>query len=260
MPLAITWSVLVLMPVIGFGVWVLFHFASREVLSNSRQRKTFAIASGVLLLSWLVFAYGLALEGAFEAEITLTFPRIAIGIGVPLLAGVILLYGSPTAKTVSSALSLPWLVGIQLYRVVGLNFLVLYALGLLPGEFALPAGIGDVIVGLTAPLVGYALYKQLRWSKAAAVAWNVFGILDLVVAIGTGFLTSPGPLQSLALQSSNELISKFPLVLVPVFAVPLSILLHLAALRLLRTRQRPSISLPKSYRDSNSETYRDRAA
>jgi hypothetical protein len=46
----------------------------------------------------------------------------------------------------------PWLIGIQLYRVLGLNFLVLYALGRLPAEFALPAGVGDVIVGLAAPL------------------------------------------------------------------------------------------------------------
>jgi hypothetical protein len=118
--------------------------------------------------------------------------------------------------------------------VVGAIFLGLYALGQLPGEFALPAGWGDVAVGLAAPVLGYMLYKGYRWSCVAAASWNVFGILDLAVAVGTGFLSSPGPFQALALESPNRLITAFPLVLVPLVAVPLSVLLHLAALKRLR--------------------------
>jgi hypothetical protein len=61
-------------------------------------------------------------------------------------------------------------------------------------------------------------------------AWNLLGIADLVVAMATGFLTSPSPVQLLALDRPNELISAFPLVMIPVFLVPLSLLLHLASL------------------------------
>src|SRR6266581_3800783 len=89
-------------------------------------------------------------------------------------------------------------------------------------------------VGLAAPVVGYLFYKGARWSCLAVLSWNVAGILDLVVAVATGFLSSPGPFQVLALETPNELITAFPLVLVPVFAVPLSILLHLAALKRLK--------------------------
>jgi hypothetical protein len=66
------------------------------------------------------------------------------------------------------------------------------------------------------------------------LSWNVVGILDLVVAVATGFLSSPGPFQVLALENPNLLITTFPLVLVPLYAVPLSILLHLAALKRLK--------------------------
>ena len=66
------------------------------------------------------------------------------------------------------------------------------------------------------------------------LSWNIAGILDLVVAVATGFLSSPGPFQALALENPNILITAFPLVLVPVFAVPLSILLHLATLKRLK--------------------------
>ena len=62
----------------------------------------------------------------------------------------------------------------------------------------------------------------------------MFGLLDLVVALGTGFLTSPSPFQLLSLAAPNTLVSAFPLVLIPVFAVPLSVLLHVASLMKLR--------------------------
>ena len=73
-------------------------------------------------------------------------------------------------------------------------------------------------------------------------AWNLFGISDLVVAVTTGFLTSPSQLQLLAFDRPNDLISAFPLVMIPVFLVPLSVLLHLASLEKLRqTENRPRV-------------------
>ncbi|MDP8960575.1 MAG: MFS transporter, partial [Actinomycetota bacterium] len=61
---------------------------------------------------------------------------------------------------------------MQLYRVIGAMFLVAFAQDRLPAEFALPAGIGDVAVGLTAPLVAYGLVRRRRWSRRAALTWN----------------------------------------------------------------------------------------
>jgi hypothetical protein len=127
-----------------------------------------------------------------------------------------------------------WIISVQFYRALGLMFLVLYAVGRLPGMFALPAGVGDVIVGLVAPVVGIAYARNPTNAAGLVRAWNVFGIVDLIVAVGTGFLTSPSPAQVWALDAPNELISAFPLVMVPVFLVPLSILLHFASLKKLR--------------------------
>jgi hypothetical protein len=62
------------------------------------------------------------------------------------------------------------------------------------------------------------------------VGWNLLGLLDLTNAIITGFLTSPSPLQVLAFDAPNQLISEFPMVLVPVFGVPLGVILHVASL------------------------------
>jgi hypothetical protein len=119
-----------------------------------------------------------------------------------------------------------WITGVQVYRALGAMFLALWLQGRMPGEFALPAGTGDVIVGLTAPFVAWLNAKQSPSAPAATIIWNLFGIADLVIAVGTGFLTSLSPYQMLAFDHPNALIAQDPFVLVPTFFVPLSIILH----------------------------------
>ena len=51
-------------------------------------------------------------------------------------------------------------------------------------------------------------------------------IADLVTAVTLGVLTSPGPLQRLALDHPNLLTSSYPTVMTPAFAVPFSLILH----------------------------------
>jgi hypothetical protein len=61
--------------------------------------------------------------------------------------------------TTRQAIPQSWLIGIQLYRVLGVIFRLLKAQGRLPSLFALPAGAGDVAVGLLAP-VGARLHND----------------------------------------------------------------------------------------------------
>jgi hypothetical protein len=52
--------------------------------------------------------------------------------------------------------------------------------------------------------------------------------------VATGFLSAPSPFQVLSLDAPNLLIDSFPLVMVPIYVVPLSVVLHLASLTKLR--------------------------
>jgi hypothetical protein len=76
-----------------------------------------------------------------------------------------------------------WLVSVQLYRALGVIFLILYATGKLPGQFAWPAGVGDIAVGLLASVVGLAYARAPHKAGGLVAAWNVLGILDLIVAV-----------------------------------------------------------------------------
>lgn len=191
-------------------------------------RATYIVSA--LLVAWFFGALWLTWSGFYQGASD-RIPTIPFGLLIPITAGLFLYWRWPLLRNIIEATPQQWLVSVQVYRVLGVIFLVLYAGGQLPGEFALPAGVGDVMVGLLAPVAGIAYAR--RWNGSAGLLrfWNLLGLADLAVAVTTGFLTSPSPLQMLALGRPNLLISAFPLAMIPVFLVPLSVLLHLASIR-----------------------------
>jgi hypothetical protein len=201
------------------------------------DRKSGFWSISALLVAWSFTALALSWSGFYQGT-TSRIPTIPFGLLIPIAAGVVLFWRWPLLRRIIESVPRSWIVSVQAYRIEGLIFLTLYAGGWLPGAFAWPAGVGDVIVGLLAPVVGVAYMRGVRGSTGLLWAWNLLGIADLVVAVTTGFLTSPSPLQLLALDRPNELISSFPLTVIPVFLVPLAALLHLASLQKLRQVER----------------------
>ena len=105
-----------------------------------------------------------------------------------------------------------------------------------PAVFALPAGGGDVAVGLAAASVARRL---ARGGGRRAGWWHLLGVLDLVVALSVGLLAGLGPWRPLVVTPSTGPLGLLPLALVPTTAVPLAVALHLVALRRLHTATRP---------------------
>jgi len=111
-----------------------------------------------------------------------------------------------------------------------LGFIALYAYGVLPGLFAWPAGLGDMAIGATAPLVVLALRRQPAFAVGRLFrVWNLLGILDLVVAVSLGALSSVLGI-GISAGITTFPMGELPLVLVPTFLVPLFVMLHLASL------------------------------
>lgn len=199
---------------------------TRAGWEEAQRIATLRMAAVVLPL-WFVVALALSSAEVFRGD---RVPTIEFGIFTPVVIGLVWLWRSETAIRLIDAIPQSWLVGIQFYRVLGLIFLLLNAEGSLPSLFALPAGNGDVMVGLLAPVVAVAYARGVVGRELLVRGWNILGLLDLAVAITTGFLTSPSPLQMFSFDAPNELIDAYPLVLVPVFGVPLAVLLHVASL------------------------------
>ena len=207
------------------GLWL--GIAQTDFDGGTRIRVWLAIA--LPFTAWLAVVWWLAVDGAFRPRPGVIVPALPIAILAPVLLGLPFLLRSRRIGAILDAAPASWLVGIQVYRVFGGIFLVAWARGDLSGTFALPAGTGDVLVGLLALPVAYLLHTRARGSRAAAVAWNILGLVDFAIAIGIGFLSAPGPLQLIIPDRPNVQLGMFPTVMIPAFAVPSSILLHALA-------------------------------
>ena len=161
---------------------------------------------------------------------------------IPVLVGLVLLTRSRRIVALLDVTPRSWLIGVQVYRVFGGTFLGAWVGGKAPGAFALPAGIGDVLVGLLALPVAYYLQSGARGGRTAAYAWNLLGLTDFAVAVSMGFLTGPGRFQTFALDQPNVLTSVFPTAMIPAFGVPTSIILHGLSLWQLRRTSRMDMS------------------
>ena len=223
LPVYILVGTIAIITAILFGL----HNALAKAGWPERDRTVVIRFSAAILVGWFLLAIALALEGVYQVAPD-GIPTLQYGLFVPILIGAWLIWRSPVVGRIIDAVPQPWIVAVQLYRALGVIFLILYATDKLPGLFAWPAGIGDVLVGLSAPLVALAYARDSSRNASLVKAWNAFGILDLTVAVSAGFITTPSALFSY--DPPNELISVFPLVLIAVYAVPLSILLHLASL------------------------------
>jgi len=123
--------------------------------------------------------------------------------------------------------TLSWrtLVGMHAVRLIGIAFLILSANGVLAPVFAHRAGWGDIIAALGAIGLVFAGPRP-KW---VAYAWNSFGLLDLIVAVGTATLVG----RSGAIPGVEPL-AHLPLNLVPTFFVPLLLASHVAIFRRVR--------------------------
>ncbi len=192
--------------------------------------------SGIKPLSWLALAlWALAVWSAGAAGV---FAPAPAGPPLALLAALILpvvlfaagWWASAAVRAWALGLDLRLLTALQGWRVIGAGFLFLYAQGSLPGIFAWPAGLGDLLVGLAAPFVLLAvIHKTAGWQSR--VRWlNIAGLIDFAGAFATGLLASPSSFGVLAGSVTTEILAQPPLIMIPGFAVPLFIILHVISL------------------------------
>jgi hypothetical protein len=109
---------------------------------------------------------------------------------------------------------------LQAWRIDGFVFLALYTYGILPGQLALPAGWGDIVIGVTAPFVALKLANP--GNRKSFIVWQLLGITDLVIAIGSGVSAQLIHPHGIATSAMTGL----PMSLIPTFEVPLFLILH----------------------------------
>jgi hypothetical protein len=124
-----------------------------------------------------------------------------------------------------------WVILAQAWRIRAVDFLVQSSKGRLAPGFGIPAGVGDIVAGAGAIALYLISRRSHRDLRRWLIAWNLFGIADLAVAVSSGILHSESSLGILATRrQSTRLMSELPRSLVPTFFVPLFVQLHLLSL------------------------------
>jgi hypothetical protein len=176
---------------------------------------------GAIIAAWFVFSLAASAFHLFKTAPGQPPVSIALAASIPVALFLAWLATSEAFRDFVQSLSARTLTIVQSWRVGGFLFLVLYTYRILPGMFALPAGWGDIAIGATAPLVALKLANPDH--RRSFIFWQILGMADLAMAVSLGAAASvirphgivPGAMAVL------------PLSLIPTFAVPLLLILHI---------------------------------
>ena len=165
---------------------------------------------------WFVLAL---IAGASGALLSMAPPRLQLlllGLTVGLIAAGVLV---PSFRAWLAEVHLRTVIAVHVTRFIGIYFLMLYARGLLPFQFAVVGGWGDIAIAATA-LVWLVVATEPEAHVTLLWIWNCCGLIDITLVVitaarlGTADPASMAPLRTL------------PLSLLPTFLVPLIIASH----------------------------------
>jgi hypothetical protein len=162
------------------------------------------------LTAWVAVVLIAIATGVFEGGAQPPIP-LMVAVAGPIAAVAIAYRASPGFRAYVLDLDMRVVIGVQLWRVVGVAFLFALAFDRLPAEFAVPAGLGDIATGVAALAAVVALLRD-SLTKVGFYAFTALGIGDFLVAIVTGLSLRPAELDLWPL-------IVFPTLMVPFFGV-----------------------------------------
>jgi hypothetical protein len=209
------------------------------LLETSKRRGQPITIARILSVLWFLAAFTLSRAGWFEQ-----FSSAALfGIGAIISTSgfAIMFWLSQTFRNYTRARGLKELTVLQVFRFFGILALVKAYQGVLPPLFALPTGLGDIVIASTALFVATRLVSARGHAGRGFYEWHIAGLAHLLVSAALAILTSPTPFGLLAGEITSQPMTQFPMSIVPTFIGPFVLVAHLSALVVAKTHSgRPS--------------------
>ena len=166
---------------------------------------------------------------------------------------------SPAVRASLLAMPMPVLVGLNAIRILGAFFLVLAAAGRLGGPFPQSAGWGDIITGIFAIPLALAASRGSP-NRRLIGAWNLFGMLDLIVAVALGTMSANGsPLRIIHAGAGSGAVYSLPWSLIPTVLVSFFLIVHGIIFAQLRARMTKNVTISSEPVGARVTTSGDRA-
>jgi hypothetical protein len=182
--------------------------------------------------AWVGLAGAVAGSGALSNPLT-----VLAMFGTPLIAAVVLVLSMPAARHALTTIPLSLLIGLNIFRLGGILFVLLAFAGRLSGPFPYSAGWGDVVTGALAIPVAWLAQSETHFRDPLIAAWNTFGMLDLIVAVALGLISRNGsPLQLIHAGVGTAAMQALPWAFVPTVLVPFFLIDHAIIFAHMRAR------------------------
>ena len=191
----------------------LFYF------SNGRPKK---VITGIIF--WSIIQMALSLIGFYQIQssfprfVLVLFPAfLCVGIGLlPKQISWMLNKRNTRLSTFLHTVRFP--IEIILFQ--------LYLNEMIPQLMTFEGRNFDIIIGITAPLVGYFHIKKLI-NHSTLIFWNVLGLFLVSFILLNGILSSELPFQQFAFDQPNKAVTFFPFILLPAVVVPIVLWTHI---------------------------------
>lgn len=113
----------------------------------------------------------------------------------------------------------------------------LFLVGAIPELMTFEGRNFDIIIGITAPLVGFLYLKGMVGDKFL-LGWNIVGLFFVLFIVVNAILSLPVPFQQFGFDQPNRAVFYFPYILLPVIIVPVVIYTHLSDIIILLKRNK----------------------
>ncbi|HLI96616.1 MAG TPA: hypothetical protein VKT72_11090 [Candidatus Baltobacteraceae bacterium] len=180
------------------------------VLGSLPIRQGSRLALGAGIGTWIALALALTASGAtrnapFVVPAMFMLPLVAAGLAAT----------STASRSAMTAIPMPLIIALNAMRVLGVLMLIAGVTGVMSGPFPYAAGIGDMITGLFALPVARIAAKNPR--DVRVLEWNIFGALDLIVAVSLGVTFA---------RTGSAAMTTLPWALIPLVLVPMYLIGH----------------------------------
>lgn len=179
------------------------------------------------LIAWFSLVLLLALEKLFDSPPGTVPVNVILSLLLPVVIFALAYTISEQFRGYVLNIDTRHLILLHSWRMLGIAFIFLYFFELLPALFAFPAGLGDALAAIFAVFLVIKLYSRHPVSPKWIYRWNVFALLDFVLAVSLGVISRTGNIGNFSGHVSSDIMGTLPLVMIPGFIVPFYIITHI---------------------------------
>jgi hypothetical protein len=216
--------------VMALAAYMVLNYASRILHSDEEAQRRFLVKMALRLGVWLVYITAISYTGIFSVA-TLP-PRIPLFLVAPVFIVMIYFCSSKKYRPIVDAMPDNWLVYLQSFRIfVELLLWGSFLQGVLPKSVTFEGYNYEIVIGITALLVGFFGYTRKLLPKPVILLWHIAGLttLAVVVFLFISHAYFPEKWEDSA-QFSMTAFGSFPYTLLAGFLMPMAVFMHILSI------------------------------